>query len=537
MLAPEPADGVEELALALTDLTSQCTYTAATHSIALVLEPDDVAWIVRGSDGVLEINGFACGGNTTTAISVIEGNAGDQVVILDYRAGTFALGKASGPGVTIALGGGTDAAKILTTPNPDRVVAGAAGATIDGDGFVDVTFAGIEELTFNLDDGDDTFSGAGSSITGAAIAIPLSIYGGAGNDSLRGGTAADSYHGGDGDDSFVGGPAADGGDTYFGNAGRDTADYALRTAALTISLDDLANDGAPGELDDVRADVEIVRGGSAGDTITGGTGNDTLIGGPGDDTLAGGGGDDQLFGEAGNDTFDEGALANGADTFDGGTGSDTISYASRSVAIEITIDEVPHSGAANEHDRILASVEDARGGTGDDTITGSALANVLDGGAGNDAIDGGPGDDTLRGGTGTNLLYGGAGDDRFDQGIGATGRDIISGGGDVDTIDYSARSADLVIAMDAATPSGAAGEADLVDTDVENAVGGSGNDSITGNAGDNTLEGRGGTDTLFGLAGDDLLDGGAGADAIDCGLGDADVNLDPSITTLAGCEL
>jgi len=536
---PSPADGVEELVEGLSDLRSQCLYTAATRHLELVLEPDDVAWVVRGTNGVLEVNGFPCGDAAPSTISVIEGSAGDQTIILDYRAGTFAPGKPSGPGVTIALGGQTmaDAAKIITTPGIDRVVVGANGAALDGDAFVDVTFAGIEALTFNLDDGNDTFSGAGDATTGAATAIPLELYGGAGADSLRGGMATDFSHGGDGDDTFLGGPAVDGADTLIGGGGRDTADYTMRAASLTISIDNVANDGAAGELDDVRDDVEIVRGGSAGDTITGGSGNDTLFGGPGDDTLAGGLGDDLLFGEAGNDSFDEGSSANGADTFDGGTGSDTISYAIRSVAIEISIDDAPHSGAVNEHDRIRGSVEHARGGTGDDTITGSALANVLDGGAGDDEIDGGAGEDTLRGGTGTNVLSGGAGDDRFDQGASASGRDLISGGPGLDTVDYGARTADLVIVMDGVTSSGAAGEADLVGTDVDNAVAGSGDDSITGNAGDNTLDAQGGTDTLFGLAGDDVLDGGPGVDAVDCGSGDADVNLDPITSTRDGCEL
>ena len=47
---------------------------------------------------------------------------------------------------------------------------------------------------------------------------------------------------------------------------------------------------------------------------------------------------------------------------------------------------------------------------------------------------------------------------------------------------------------------------------IENAIGGSGADSILGNAADNLLEGRGGADTLSGGAGADTLSGGAGDD-------------------------
>jgi Ca2+-binding RTX toxin-like protein len=48
--------------------------------------------------------------------------------------------------------------------------------------------------------------------------------------------------------------------------------------------------------------------------------------------------------------------------------------------------------------------------------------------------------------------------------------------------------------------------------DIENAIGGSGNDEITGNSSDNVLEGCTGDDSLSGGAGDDTLIGGAGDD-------------------------
>jgi len=48
---------------------------------------------------------------------------------------------------------------------------------------------------------------------------------------------------------------------------------------------------------------------------------------------------------------------------------------------------------------------------------------------------------------------------------------------------------------------------------IENAIGGSGNDTLWGNAGNNTLSGGAGNDVLWGgPGGDDLLDGGAGSD-------------------------
>jgi serralysin len=47
---------------------------------------------------------------------------------------------------------------------------------------------------------------------------------------------------------------------------------------------------------------------------------------------------------------------------------------------------------------------------------------------------------------------------------------------------------------------------------IENANGGSGNDSITGNAADNVLNGNGGNDSLRGNGGNDSIDGGSGTD-------------------------
>ena len=537
----EPVDGVEELAEGLADLSSQCSVSPA-HVVELVLESGDVAWLALGSGNAIEVNGVACGAATTatiTSLDVREGTAGAQTLILDFRHGLFATGSVHGAGVTVALGAGADAVKLIGTPGADRFVIGARGVSTNGDAVLDVALSGGEALTVNLDDGADQLSGAGDAVTGAAYPDPLTIYGGAGNDTLRGGAGADVLSGGDGDDTFVAGPTADGGDALAGGAGRDTADYSLRTANLAISLDDVANDGAAGELDNVASDIEIVRGGAGADVLVGGSGDDTLYGGPGDDTLAGGDGADLLYGEAGDDRFDEGAAANGADTLDGGPGVDTVSYAARTTAVRVTLDGVADSGsvAAAEADRVLATVENVIGGSGDDTIVGSAGANVLDGGAGDDTISGGAGADTLRGGGGANRLFGEAGDDRFDEGATAEGDDVISGGAGVDTVDYGARTGALTVVMDGATPSGEAGEADRIGTDVENLIGGAGDDSLTGNAADNQLDGGAGADALFGGPGDDVLDGGAGLDTLDCGAGDADVDLDPTTTSAASCEL
>src|SRR5262249_38914533 len=88
----------------------------------------------------------------------------------------------------------------------------------------------------------------------------------------------------------------------------------------------------------------------------------------------------------------------------------------------------------------LATMENVTGGSGNDSITGSTVANVLDGGAGNDAILAGLGDDTIIGGLGDDILDGGGGNDSFVFNAGF-GHDTITAFGDTgtnqDVLDFS----------------------------------------------------------------------------------------------------
>ena len=97
-------------------------------------------------------------------------------------------------------------------------------------------------------------------------------------------------------------------------------------------------------------------------------------------------------------------------------------------------------------------IEKARGGTGDDLITGNEAANrlwgndgedVLRGGTGADRLHGGGGEDVLRGGRGADQLHGGGGEDVLRGGRGADqlhgggGADILTGGGGADRFDFN----------------------------------------------------------------------------------------------------
>ena len=63
-------------------------------------------------------------------------------------------------------------------------------------------------------------------------------------------------------------------------------------------------------------------------------------------------------------------------------------------------------------------IENAVGGSGNDSIIGNAADNTLDGAIGNDSLTGGIGNDALDGGSGNDTLTGDAGDDALDGGIG-----------------------------------------------------------------------------------------------------------------------
>lgn len=79
------------------------------------------------------------------------------------------------------------------------------------------------------------------------------------------------------------------------------------------------------------------------------------------------------------------------------------------------------------------------GGTGNDELTGGAIAEDLIGGTHNDTLTGNGGNDELLGQDGLDFLYGGAGDDELNGGIandllsGGTGFDTLTGGAGKDT--------------------------------------------------------------------------------------------------------
>jgi Ca2+-binding RTX toxin-like protein len=139
------------------------------------------------------------------------------------------------------------------------------------------------------------------------------LFGSTGNDNITGGTGNDEMGGGAGDDFFFegqGGPS--GADSIHGADGNDRVSYAGRTNGVNVSLDNVRNDGEPGEADDVRSNVE---------NITAGGGDDFLTGSGAANDLQGFGGVDTMFGLGGNDTLQ---LGSRSDFAFAGAGNDVI---------------------------------------------------------------------------------------------------------------------------------------------------------------------------------------------------------------------
>ena len=281
------------------------------------------------------------------------------------------------------------------------------------------------------------------------------IQGMGGNDRLSGLGGNDLLEGGTGDDWLQGGA---GSDNIDGGTGTDTADYSDNTGGIRLNLGAHATDtrgnGTVREYDaagnlastDTLTSIENVTGGSGNDQLFGNYAFNILHGGDGRDFIFGGGGSDRIYGDGGDDLLAPGA---GNTFIDGGAGTDTLFWYTGSGAdtfVDLQAGTVSY--ATNATVETLVSIENARSHGDDDTISGSSVANALQGGGGNDVLDGRDGDDFLIGDYGRRLsdtpaipapgqaddvLSGGGGDDVL---VGDFGDDILSGGSGSDRFEF-----------------------------------------------------------------------------------------------------
>jgi Ca2+-binding RTX toxin-like protein len=168
-----------------------------------------------------------------------------------------------------------------------------------------------------------------------------------------------------------------------------------------------------------------------------------------------------------------------------GTPSTTDSSAPRCLGKPATIVGTGTIHGTAQADVIVSGPGDDQifGGGGDDRICADAGNDVIEGGLGSDRIEAGPGDDEVLGDNGSDLVLGGPGDDRI---FGERGNDRLDGGPGTDYLDAG---------LGDDTADGGPGNDDRV-------IGGIGNDKLYGGPGDG--------DVLEGDFGDDILDGGPG---------------------------
>ncbi|MFH0821165.1 MAG: calcium-binding protein, partial [Pseudomonadota bacterium] len=361
------------------------------------------------------------------------------------------------------------------------------------------------------------------------------IWGMDGNDTIRGDGGIDRLYGGSGDDTLDGGPDWDyldggtGNNTYiFGwGHGPDTVVF-QGTGTQTVALEE---DVLPGDLhlergdySDLRItlvgtdDVMLIRNGLQWNDAQGGqvviafadgmvwnTGriqsmlsqggdfDDTSYGFSGPDNMSGYGGKDHILGLGGDDVIDGGS----------------------------------------ESDRL-------EGGAGNDTLLGGADGDSLSGGLGDDILDPGPGFDGIDGGRGNDkyIFNRGYGQDRAYDADNTPGNvDTIRLGADITPADVTLRKSgeDLVLSINGTTDSLTVSDwfwndsptyriehiefADGTIWDVDTIkeatlLGTSANDLLVGYATADLLQGKDGSDKLYGRGGDDSIEAGNGPDEL-----------------------
>jgi hypothetical protein len=275
-------------------------------------------------------------------------------------------------------------------------------------------------------------NGVAATITGTAADDTLT--GTAGNDVIAGLAGNDTIDGAGGNDVICGGL---GNDSLTGSLGTDTVSFAESATAVTVNL---AAGTATGEGTDTLSGFENAVGSALADKLTGDANPNNLSGLAGADTVDGGGGNDALNGGAAGDTasFATSAAAvtasltsgtatgsgsdtlaafenllgspfndnltgssaanvidggNGNDTLDGSTGTDTVSFASSTAAVNASFATNTATGAGSDS---FTNFEKMAGSPKNDVLTGTNLADNLDGSGGNDTCHVADGADTAK---------------------------------------------------------------------------------------------------------------------------------------------
>lgn len=473
----------------------------------------------------------------------VNGNEGDDAITIapDVTAPASLLGGQGNDSLTggggndlLAGNDGSDTVNggggLNTHDLTDRVVdlsigtaAAIGGGETDNHSFIQRILSGAGNDTIKIYAGNSGTNailyvdgGAGNDAIeyyGNSLAAEPTVRGGAGNDSIFMQTQhrISHYFGDAGDDVFTVQRSDGTSHDFHGGDGIDTVDFRRYTGggwAVYVTLDDVADDGAPtgrGSLyrapgpDNVHSDIEKIIGTDGNDTLIGSNKNETLIGASGQDSIDGGEGDDWIEGNRASGVVNP--LFPG-DKLIGGPGHDTIISSNNYDTI-----------VSDADDTVIGSLQMLPGTSGNDVIqmvlnndgsidtivNGAVIKNYEPGtlvginilcGDGNDevtidpaialsygvTINGQAGDDTIHGGGGADSIYGGDGNDVLFGGssggyvAGEAGNDVLTAG-----------------AIGTQLSDGA---------DDDTVTGGAGDDSFEVGLGRNLLDGKGGRDLL-----------------------------------------
>ena len=472
-------------------------------------------------------------GDTYNGIEVVAGSKYNDTFVVDSRISGVDGGEGfdtvdystSAAGVNVDIRPGTGLAGVggdsqgVTLANVEKVIGSAFNDSFTTDAYLFATYDGGA--------GDDTYY-----VNGGGVTVIEQV--GGGNDEVRVsykdhtlaanverltytgtgaftgiGNAIDNIiTGGNGNDLLYGGGGAD---QFIGGGGMDTVSYADSTVGVSVNLTTGINSGIA--LGDTYNSIEAMRGSNFNDVFVGSAAALALDGGTGFDlvsyessasgvtidlkTNANAGdaaGDtftgieifqgsnfaDTLSGTAINDNFVGGG---GADVIDGREGIDTVWYLNSAAAVNINLQTGLIQGGDAQGD-VLINVESIIATNFNDTLTGNALANGLEGGLGNDVIYGGDGNDVIygsfytqlgpfavdvaAGGPQADMLYGGNGNDK-----------IVSAADDRGTFAFGEAGYDTIF-VTSGTADGGEGNDDLLGTGANFVLlGGAGNDALT----------------------------------------------------------
>jgi Ca2+-binding RTX toxin-like protein len=346
---------------------------------------------ITGSLGIDYLYGD--GGNDTINAGdgndIINGGAGTDTIDAGAGNDTITSGNGEGPD---GIDGGADSDTLSLNRSSSaavNIVDFSSPAVLQtlGDG---TTVVNVEQITFSSGTGGDTItssnhsggassnsvSGGGGDDTLIAAASGATLYGDAGLDHLTGSGVNDNLYGGDQNDTIdLGGNSTVYWDYAYGGAGDDTITGG--TGWVQVS----------GEAGNDTIDVS-----GAGAN----TGKYTYVqGGADNDTITGSLGIDYLYGDGGNDTINAGS--GGSDVINGGDGSDSL-ILDRSTATAALTFNMVSVGATTTlvgNGTTVINVENLRlvGGSGNDSFKTLAGDDTLDGMAGADTLEGGGGVD------------------------------------------------------------------------------------------------------------------------------------------------